>query len=128
MNTKVERNTLCPCGSGKKFKKCCIVDNRIVVSDRGWQKIRETEGKLVEDFLRPWVISVAPDLIKHAWDDFWFGEVDLLPKELHESIVIQLFEDWFLFNWKPHDLRNMHLTEIEEGFPVALQYLQKKGQ
>jgi SEC-C motif-containing protein len=22
-NTKIERNTLCPCGSGKKFKKCC---------------------------------------------------------------------------------------------------------
>ncbi len=127
MNTKVERNASCPCGSGKKFKKCCIVDDRIVVSDTGWQKIRETEGKLVEGLLRPWIISVAPDLIKHAWDDFWFGETDLLPKNLHESIAVQLFEDWFLFNWKPHDLRNMHLTEIEEGFPVALQYLQKKG-
>ena len=22
-NSKVERNELCPCGSGKKFKKCC---------------------------------------------------------------------------------------------------------
>jgi SEC-C motif-containing protein len=22
-NTKIERNELCPCGSGKKFKKCC---------------------------------------------------------------------------------------------------------
>lgn len=22
--TKVDRNALCPCGSGKKFKKCCI--------------------------------------------------------------------------------------------------------
>jgi len=22
-NTKVERNETCPCGSGKKFKKCC---------------------------------------------------------------------------------------------------------
>jgi hypothetical protein len=127
MNKKIERNTLCPCGSGKKFKKCCMADDRIVVSDMGWQKIRETEGKLVELFLRPWVVSVAPDLIKHAWDDFWFGEADLLPKELHESIAIQLFEDWFLFNWKPHDLKNMRLTEIEEGFPVALQYLQKKG-
>ena len=21
---KIGRNTLCPCGSGKKFKKCCI--------------------------------------------------------------------------------------------------------
>ena len=22
-NSKVERNEMCPCGSGKKFKKCC---------------------------------------------------------------------------------------------------------
>lgn len=22
-NTKIERNEACPCGSGKKFKKCC---------------------------------------------------------------------------------------------------------
>ncbi len=127
MNTQVARNELCPCGSGKKFKKCCIVDDRIVVSDPGWQKIRETEGKLVEGVLRPWIMLVAPDLVKHAWDDFWFGEEDLLPKNLHESLAVQLFEDWFLFNWKPHNLRNIHLTEIEEGFPVALQYLEKKG-
>jgi uncharacterized protein YecA (UPF0149 family) len=24
MSTKVGRNDLCPCGSGKKFKKCCL--------------------------------------------------------------------------------------------------------
>jgi len=29
MKPKVERNELCPCGSGKKFKKCCGISNRI---------------------------------------------------------------------------------------------------
>lgn len=24
MNVKIGRNTPCPCGSGKKFKKCCL--------------------------------------------------------------------------------------------------------
>jgi SEC-C motif-containing protein len=24
-NTKIQRNELCPCGSGKKFKKCCSI-------------------------------------------------------------------------------------------------------
>jgi len=23
-NTQIQRNELCPCGSGKKFKKCCL--------------------------------------------------------------------------------------------------------
>ena len=22
---KVQRNSLCPCGSGKKYKKCCLI-------------------------------------------------------------------------------------------------------
>ena len=26
--TKINRNQLCPCGSGRKFKKCCI--NKVV--------------------------------------------------------------------------------------------------
>jgi hypothetical protein len=25
LNTKIERNDLCPCESGKKYKKCCIL-------------------------------------------------------------------------------------------------------
>jgi len=24
LNSKIERNELCPCGSGKKYKKCCM--------------------------------------------------------------------------------------------------------
>ena len=28
---KIGRNDLCPCGSGKKYKKCCLIrDNREV--------------------------------------------------------------------------------------------------
>jgi len=27
---KVRRNDPCPCGSGKKFKKCCWINNRSV--------------------------------------------------------------------------------------------------
>lgn len=29
-STKVGRNTLCPCGSGKKFKKCCGIPGKVV--------------------------------------------------------------------------------------------------
>lgn len=126
MTIQVGRNDPCPCGSGNKFKKCCIIDNRIVVSDTRWQKIRETEGKVISDILHPWINLVAPDLAVHAWDDFWFGE-NTWPENLYKSVADQLFEPWFLFNWKPHDLKNMKLTEIEEGFPVALQFMQKKG-
>jgi uncharacterized protein YecA (UPF0149 family) len=36
MKTKIGRNDLCPCGSGKKFKKCCMeMDNTSNLSS--WQ-------------------------------------------------------------------------------------------
>lgn len=28
--TKIGRNATCPCGSGRKFKKCCIERSRLV--------------------------------------------------------------------------------------------------
>lgn len=28
--TKIGRNTTCPCGSGRKFKKCCMAGARVV--------------------------------------------------------------------------------------------------
>lgn len=37
MNHNVGRNDLCPCGSGKKYKKCCLPKDQ--------QEERETLGK-----------------------------------------------------------------------------------
>jgi len=127
MAQKTGRNDACLCGSGgKKFKKCCMKDIRIVVSDPEWQKIRETEGKLIMGALRPWVQSVSPDLAICAWDDFWFGEKSW-PESVYDGVSSQLFTPWFLFNWKPNALPKTGRSEIEEGFPIALQFLQKKG-
>ena len=28
--TKIGRNTTCPCGSGRKFKKCCLVGAKVI--------------------------------------------------------------------------------------------------
>jgi len=126
MNEGLGRNNICPCGSGKKFKKCCLSAGRIIVSDNEWQRIRETEGRLMTEILLPWVRSTAPSLPLYAWDEFWFGEKSW-PQDLYEGVAGQLFDAWFLFNWKPIIPRTMTQTEIEEGFPIALQYLQKKG-
>ena len=32
MNNKIGRNDPCPCGSGKKYKKCCM-DNKLIMKD-----------------------------------------------------------------------------------------------
>jgi ABC-type uncharacterized transport system YnjBCD substrate-binding protein len=38
-SNKVGRNDPCPCGSGKKFKKCCLISQRLDESSSGLPQI-----------------------------------------------------------------------------------------
>jgi predicted glycoside hydrolase/deacetylase ChbG (UPF0249 family) len=40
MNTKVSRNAPCPCGSGMKYKKCCL--------DKGFQWTQDEQGQILK--------------------------------------------------------------------------------
>ncbi|MGK0272577.1 MAG: TPR repeat protein [Cocleimonas sp.] len=44
LSNKIQRNETCPCGSGKKYKKCCMVinNNATVVTDTKTKNIFET--------------------------------------------------------------------------------------
>jgi hypothetical protein len=109
---KVGRNDLCPCGSGKKYKKCCgIVDDLIEASDdpfaRGNQLMTTVKMKLDEYFE-----NVLKKIRKDAQMQFLRFSVNrTLPTE-HESI----FSDWLWF-----DL----LTEDDNT--LAYHYLVKNG-
>lgn len=39
---KVQRNSLCPCGSGKKYKKCCLIREEEQI-DRQLEAMRMVE-------------------------------------------------------------------------------------
>ncbi len=46
--TKAGRNDPCPCGSGKKHKKCCLLKQQNLPNfDLLYRRLRETEGKLM---------------------------------------------------------------------------------
>jgi len=109
---KVGRNDPCPCGSGKKYKKCCgMVNDLIEASDdpftRGSQLMTAVKMKLDEYFE-----NVIKKIRKDAQMQFLRFSVNrTLPPE-HESI----FSDWLWF-----DL----LTEDENT--LAYHYLVKNG-
>src|SRR4051812_44469228 len=51
MSAKIGRNDPCPCGSGEKYKRCCLSVKNCdrqppVLVDDDWQKLRQTEGEL----------------------------------------------------------------------------------
>lgn len=122
---KIGRNDTCPCGSGKKHKKCCAATNAdSSILDLAWRTIRHTEGQIVDHHLMPYVMQTFPPaIIKTAIEEF-------LPEDLPEEInEVHLFNQfvfpWVLFGW---------IAEEELGVPgfdpmqsIAMNYLNSCG-
>lgn len=126
MGNRLGRNDLCFCNSRKKLKNCCLF-KEMIVPDKAWQRMRETEGKLIEGLLLPFIRKHASEVEFAAWCDFWLDSEEVWPEDLVSETAVQLFLPWFLFTWKPVDLDDSGQGFIEEGFSIALQFLQKQG-
>ena len=110
-NNKIGRNDICPCGSGKKYKKCCYLKVESLNSsdkhlmDTEWQRIRKTEGDIIDRFLIPYVFQTyEQDVIEEAWDDFIDHDIqDNIPEDTSKLVYENMFIPWLLFNWVPVD-------------------------
>jgi hypothetical protein len=65
--SKIGRNEFCPCGSGKKFKKCCLVQSvtggtRMVIKSPAEEGVRKL-GYRIRDYP-----AVIPDSKKQGFD------------------------------------------------------------
>lgn len=115
-SSKISRNDLCPCGSGKKHKKCCLTSSEDIL-DFSWHKIRQTEGELVDDILMPYVKNhLPPHTVHTAFEDFLSGEE--ISEETRSVLFQNMFLPWFLFNWLPS-------TDDLQEREIGLQYLDK---
>ncbi|MBA2648850.1 MAG: SEC-C domain-containing protein [Legionella sp.] len=122
MTEKIGRNDECPCGSGKKYKKCCSVTTTAKILDLSWQTLRQTEGRIVDHHLMPYVMDTLPaSILKTAIDD-------LFPEELPNSIdgehfFHQFMTPWVLFNWLPEEDDDFGLTNFDVKQSIAINYL-----
>ncbi len=113
---KVGRNDPCPCGSGKKYKKCCgILNDLIEASDdpftRGSQLMTAVKIKLDEYFE-----NVIKKIRQDAQTQFLRFSVNrTLPTE-HESI----FSDWLWFDLLTKDENTLaYHYLVENGYYIA---------
>ena len=104
MAPKVSRNAPCPCGSGLKYKKCCVDKEALPPRpESGVASVRALDERLVADMIR--FIGRRPDAAwKLAAKDF--GD---------EQAAAQLFVPWLLYCF--------HF----DGRTIVDQYLEKRG-
>jgi len=124
MNANPGRNDLCSCGSGKKYKKCCMLtlvpSNNAQIVDVAWRELRQLEGMMLDQHLIPYATQDLPvDVITLAADD-------ILPENLPDALDKELlfnnfFIPWFLFNWIPFE--NFGLQHFDAEITVSENYV-----
>ena len=105
--SKPGRNEPCPCGSGKKYKKCCLIENYIVSGRE--DSIREL---LVQE-----LIAFFEKNFKHKLEDahFIFWD-DFIPEKHLEGISLDIayqnFLEWIVFDYRIDDDNDKTIIDL----------------
>jgi hypothetical protein len=122
---KVGRNQPCPCGSGKKYKKCCL-SKKNVSTDLLYRRIGEAHDRLAHRLMRYGYEVFGESALGFALDEFrGWPEEGLSDEDLadHQS----LFYPWFIFNWEYDADPNLPPLNGPEDVTIAELYAERKG-
>ena len=123
---KTGRNDPCPCGSGKKYKQCCLSNTSIAFAgpetvDTPWSRQRDASDRLTVDLQRTLKRDFG-DFVLDAWADF---NQDDDPVPLSETPhEISIFSPYVLFEWDP-ERPVRRSAEKPRGGIVVRAYLKK---
>jgi SEC-C motif/Protein of unknown function (DUF2384) len=94
---KPGRNDPCPCGSGKKYKRCC--HNRPVTQpdDFLWRQLRRVDDHLTHELLKHAKRLYGYEGFAMAWEAYGEGEPDDFDANSPHN---QAFFPWYLYNWR----------------------------
>ncbi|MCL5882596.1 MAG: SEC-C metal-binding domain-containing protein [Actinobacteria bacterium] len=115
------RNDPCPCGSGKKYKKCC--EQASELADYTWRKLRQVEGELTHVLMEFAERRYGRHSIKDAWDEYTFWQ-DVPVDPESEPELDSSFVPWFLFRWEPDNADREEGERYPDG-PAALLFLKE---
>ncbi len=96
--SSVGRNDPCPCGSGRKFKHCCLL--RQSDGDAARVRVRTAEGRVVMAVFKHAITTWGEALLHHAWEDFWLYE-DVPEDRPAEPEWEGMFMAWFTLAFVP---------------------------
>ncbi len=103
---QIGRNTLCPCGSGKKYKKCCFL--RVIPTVRTEKEIFLNILHSIQLFFEKKHYDLMPD----AYEEFW-GKFD--PNESmnedEQSFSDTNFSTWLLIDYSVNELEYESLVD-----------------
>ncbi len=122
---KPGRNDPCPCGSGKKYKHCCL-DTESSQQEPGnlaWLRLRRLLDQHNRDMLRFVTDAYGRVAFEEAWRQFVSdGETVFDPESLH----IPLFMPWFYHRWSSDPEQSQVRDAGLRGVIPTAEYLRRK--
>jgi hypothetical protein len=121
-NEKIGRNDPCPCGSGKKYKRCCLEQRN--ASYGIWARQRDASDELTREMMR-FAARKFGNQIGEAWQDFHATDLPLpFDERSHEA---QIFMPYFLFHWDPQKRRSGKGAVTKGGIVARWFTLERAG-
>jgi hypothetical protein len=118
--TKPGRNDPCGCGSGKKYKHCCLAN--AVATDTFWSSVNSAFQELT-NLLMTFAFERFAGDIEDAWEYFHFGVTD---SDYHPGNSIEtIFMPYFLYRWR--DLTEPDPGDRWQPGTIATQFLRERG-
>jgi hypothetical protein len=116
--SKIGRNDPCVCGSGKKYKKCCLVSaENVGFTYRRW---RQVEAGLIPRLTKFAFDTLGPEIVEEAW--MHFHDYESVEDFDPGSPMNMVFMPWFLFSWifelKPPGCAEFSETTVAERFLI----------
>jgi Predicted metal-binding protein related to the C-terminal domain of SecA len=124
---KISRNDPCPCGSGRKYKHCCLDKQTSVPSsaELTWRRIRREMEGLSGRMLRFAAHAYGPESLDEAWWEFmlWDDNEAAFDDETPHAAI---FLPWMLHRWSPNpDETDVADASLHEVVPTQA-YLERK--
>jgi hypothetical protein len=124
---KPGRNEPCHCGSGKKFKQCCLVTTTVASpDDLLWRLLRRELDGLPTRMLNFVAAVYGVEAIDAAWHEFMgFDEAERVFDS--ESPHMPVFGPWLLHHWAPDPQDTVVADATLHGVPPTQAFVARKG-
>ena len=121
------RNDPCACGSGHKFKKCCLMGDQFQQTDSiefQWRQARKTSQELTPKLMKFITQNYGEEALIEAWHEYHHW--DDTPFDI-ESQEVAIFMPWFIFEWQPDLDDTVIVPGPHQDFRPAEAFLRQKG-
>jgi hypothetical protein len=125
---KAGRNDPCPCGSGRKYKKCCMLKKVTTPDELHYRRLSEVYDKLFDRLVEHAEHVFGRESLKAAIHEFWlWPQQDEEPEGKNFERQMPLFWPWFVFNWEYDPLDEQFQLDGPPDRTVAELYAENRG-